>query len=179
MLLNKYQTEIKPQLQKELGYKNAQAVPRLVKVVVNVGLGEALLDKKVIDKVKEQLAVITGQKAVTTAAKRSISNFKLRAGEIIGLKVTLRSTRMYDFFEKLVNIVLPRVRDFRGMPKKRFDGRGNYTLGLKEQIVFPELEYGQIDKTRGLEITIVTTGKTDEDAYKLLSKLGMPFEKES
>ncbi len=179
MLAQKYNSEIKKELQKELGKANILAVPKMIKVVINVGLGEALLDKKVIEKVRQQLALITGQKPAPTTAKRSISNFKLRAGEVIGLKVTLRGQRMYDFLEKLVTVVLSRVRDFRGISRKGFDDQGNYTLGLKEQTVFPEIEYSQIDKLRGLEITIVTTAKSREEAFKLLSKLGMPFEKET
>ncbi len=173
----KYNQEIHNQLQTELGIANPLAVPKLIKIVVNIGLGEALADKKVLEKVAEQLKIITGQKPMVTRAKVSIATFKLRAGEKIGMKVTLRGSRMYDFLEKLVRIVLPRVRDFRGTPKKGFDGRGNYTLGLREQSIFPELEYGSIDKARGLEVTFVTSATNNESGFKLLEKLGMPFEK--
>ncbi|RJR16065.1 50S ribosomal protein L5 [Candidatus Microgenomates bacterium] len=174
-----YQNDIKPALQQELNIVNVMAVPKLTKIVVNVGLGEALADKKVLDRVSEQLMVITGQKPAITRSKMSISSFKLRAGEAIGMKVTLRGARMYDFFEKLTRIVLPRVRDFRGIPKKGFDGSGNYNLGISDQTIFPELEYDKIDKMRGLEITFVTTAKNDTAGFALLSKLGLPFEKES
>jgi large subunit ribosomal protein L5 len=176
-LQQKYSTEIKETLRKELAIANVEAVPKLTKIVVNVGLGEALTDKKVLEKVGQQLSVITGQKAAITRAKVSISTFKLRAGEPIGLKVTLRGKRMYDFFERLIRIVLPRVRDFRGISPRSFDGQGNYNLGLKEQIIFPEIEYGSIDKIRGLEITFVTSAKTDAAGLALLTKLGLPFEK--
>ncbi|MBI4058397.1 50S ribosomal protein L5 [Candidatus Gottesmanbacteria bacterium] len=174
----KYREEIKPILQKETGIRNLLSVPKLVKIVVNVGLGEALSDHKVIERVSEQLAVITGQTPAVTRAKTSIAAFKLRVGDKVGMKVTLRGKRMYDFFEKLVRIVLPRVRDFRGVPRDGFDDRGNYNLGLSEQTVFPEIEYGKLDKIRGLEITFVTTARTNETGMMLLSMLGMPFEKE-
>lgn len=174
----RYESEIKPMLQKELGIKNVMSIPKLVKVVVNIGLGEALTDKKVIERVAEQLAAITGQKPSITRAKMSISTFKLRAGDQIGMKVTLRGLRMYDFLEKLVRVVLPRVRDFRGVSKKGFDGRGNYSLGFHEQTVFPEIEYAKVDKARGLEVTIVTTAGNNEAGYHLLRMLGLPFEKE-
>lgn len=174
-----YDTEIKKALKEALKIVNPMAVPKLTKIVVNVGLGEALLDHKVIEKVAEQLKVITGQKPLVTRAKTSIATFKLRAGDTVGLKVTLRGKRMYDFFEKLTRIVLPRVRDFRGVSRKSFDGQGNYNIGLTEQTVFPEIEYGKIDKVRGLEITCVTTAKTNESGMKLLEKLGMPFIKEA
>ncbi len=177
-LKTRYESEIKNLLQKELGLTNIMNVPRLIKIVVNIGLGEALTDKKVIERVAEQLSVITGQKPSVTRAKTSIATFKLRAGDQIGLKVTLRGRRMYEFLEKLVRIVLPRVRDFRGISKRGFDGRGNYSLGLSEQIVFPEIEYAKVDKARGLEMTFVTSAGDDRAGYKLLSLLGMPFEKE-
>jgi large subunit ribosomal protein L5 len=173
-----YQNEIKPKLQSELAIKNVQAVPKLVKIVVNVGLGEALADKKVMDKVADQLKVITGQKPARMRARVSISTFKLRAGEEIGLKVTLRAKRMYDFFERLVNVVLPRTRDFRGVPRSGFDKSGNYNLGLREQVIFPELEYSMIDKARGLQITFVTNAGSKEAGFKLFEKMGMPFAKE-
>lgn len=178
-LQEQYNTEIKPTLQKELGITNVLAVPKLTKIVVNIGIGEALADKKVIDRVKEQLSLITGQKPAPAKAKVSISAFKLRAGEVVGMKVTLRGKRMYSFLEKLIRVVLPRVRDFRGISAKGFDGRGNYNLGLREQTLFPEIEYGSIDKVRGLEITFVTTAKDNKSAQALLTKLGMPFEKEN
>ena len=176
-LQEKYQKEIVPEFTK-LGVKNRMAVPRLVKIVVNCGLGEALADKKVIEKMSAQMAVITGQKPQVMRAKRAISTFKLRAGDAVGLRVTLRGRRMYDFFLKLVSISLPRVRDFRGVPVKNFDGRGNYTLGLKEHTIFPELEYSMVDKVRGFEISFVTSAGTDEFGRVLLKFLGMPFEKE-
>lgn len=154
------------------------AVPKLVKIVVNCGLGEALGDKKVMEKMSEQLAMITGQKPQITRSRRAISTFKLRAGDAIGLRVTLRGERMYDFMLKFFGIALPRVRDFRGISKKGFDGRGNYTLGLREQTIFPELEYSMVDKVRGFEITFVTSAGNDEDGKTLLTLLGLPFEKE-
>lgn len=177
ILLQNYRSEILPKLKKELGIANTMAVPRLTKIVVNCGLGEALGDKKIIEKVSAQLAVISGQKPSVTHAKQAISSFKLREGDPIGLKVTLRGTRMYDFLLKLVSIALPRVRDFRGIPVKGFDGHGNYTLGLREQTIFPELDYSMVDKTRGFELTFVTTAKNDEGAKRLLTLLGLPFEK--
>lgn len=177
-LQQQYLNEIKGQLQEELKIANLHAIPKLEKIVVNVGLGEALADKKVLEKVAAQLQTITGQKPAIARAKVSISAFKLRAGEPVGMKVTLRGKRMYDFFEKLVRIVLPRVRDFRGVPIKSFDTSGNYSLGLREQIIFPEITYDAIDKVRGMEITFVTTAKDREGAYQLLKKLGMPFQKE-
>lgn len=156
---------------------NPMAKPRLVKVVLNVGVKEALTDKKVLDEVGEQLAAISGQKPAVRVARKSIAAFKLRAGQPIGMMVTLRGQRMRDFVQKLVTIVLPRVRDFHGVPLSGFDGQGNYTLGLKEQIVFPEIDYGKIDKIRGLEITLVTTAKSNEEGRALLEELGMPFAK--
>lgn len=160
------------------GVKNKMAVPKLVKIVVNCGMGEALTDKKVMEKMSAQLAVITGQKPEVKTAKRAISTFKLRAGDAVGLRVTIRGKRMYDFFQKLIAIGLPRVRDFRGVPLKGFDGRGNYTMGIKEHTIFPELEYNMVDKVRGFEISFVTTAKTDEMGKILLQLLGMPFVKE-
>lgn len=177
-LLEKYRKEIIGELKKELGITNTMAVPKLVKIIVNCGIGEALKDKKVLDKMSAQFLQITGQKPKTTRAKRAISTFKLRAGDAIGMKVTLRGPRMYDFFTKLVAIALPRVRDFRGIPTKGFDGNGNYTLGISEQTIFPELEYALVDKIRGFEITFVTTAQGDKEAKALLSHLGMPFAKE-
>lgn len=176
-LQQKYQNTIKKELQSELKIANPMAIPKLIKVVINTGLGEALTDRKVLEKVSSDLKAITGQKPISTKAKVSISSFKLRAGEIIGMKVTLRGKRMFDFVEKLTRVVLPRMRDFRGIAKKGFDGRGNYSLGIREQIIFPEVDYGKIDKIRGFEITIVTSAKSDKVGYLLLEKLGMPFEK--
>ncbi|MBI3342685.1 50S ribosomal protein L5 [Candidatus Gottesmanbacteria bacterium] len=163
---------------KNMTQQNPMAVPKLVKIVANCGIGrEALTDKKVIEKVSAQLAAITGQKPAVTRAKRAISSFKLRAGDAIGLKVTLRGRRCADFFTRLVGIALPRVRDFRGVPGSGFDGHGNYTLGITEQTIFPDLDYTLVDKTRGLEVTFVTSATSDEHAKKLLTLLGMPFEK--
>jgi len=162
---------------REFAITNPMATPKLTKIVVNCGLGEALTDKKVIERMTQQLSIITGQRPSVTRAKRAISSFKLRAGDPIGLKVTLRGRRMYDFFTKFVSLALPRVRDFRGVPKSGFDGHGNYTIGLEEQTIFPELEYSLVDKTRGFEITFVTSAGDDERAGKLLALLGMPFEK--
>ena len=172
-----YIEEIRPAVMKELGIKNVMAAPRLVKIVINAGLGEALVNKKAIENMTAQLMSICGQKPAVTVAKKDISSFKLRRGEKIGLKVTLRNKKMFDFYEKLVKIVFPRIRDFRGVSRKSFDGRGNYTLGFREQIVFPEIEYSKIDKVRGLEITFVTSGKDKKQTEILLEKMGMPFEK--
>lgn len=176
-LYKKYIEEVIPALQKELSIKNSFAVPKLTKVVVNSGLGEALSNKKVIDIMVEQLGAITGQRPIKTVAKKAISTFKLQKGNVVGLKVTLRGKKMFDFLEKMINIVLPRIRDFRGVNDKNLDGRGNFTLGFSEQIAFPEIEYSKIDKLRGLEVTIVTTGKNREQTKKLLEKLGFPFMK--
>lgn len=170
-----YREEIVPKLMKELGITNIMAAPRLTKVVINCGLGEALKDKKIADKVSEQLGLITGQKPVVTKAKIAISSFKVRENDIIGVKVTLRGKRMYDFITRLVGIALPRVRDFRGIPKKGFDGHGNYTLGIAEQTIFPDLDYSIVDHVRGFEATFVTTAENDEQAKKLLQLLGLPF----
>lgn len=177
ILRERYKKEIAPRLADELGIKNPMAVPKMKKIVVNAGLGEAIADKKVLEKMAAQLAVITGQAPSTMRAKRAISTFKLRAGDAIGLKVTLRGERMYDFLVKLVTLALPRVRDFRGVPGKSFDGHGNYTLGISEQTIFPELPYNLVDKTRGFEITFVTTAQSDEHAKALLVALGLPFQK--
>ena len=159
----------------KFNYKNVNEIPKLEKVVINIGVGEATQNPKALDGAVEDLKVITGQKPVITRAKKSIAAFKLREGMAIGTKVTLRSTRMYEFVDKLFNVVLPRVRDFRGVSPKAFDGRGNYTLGLKEQLVFPEIDYDKIDKVRGMDIIFVTTAKTDEESRELLRYLGMPF----
>jgi large subunit ribosomal protein L5 len=171
----KYLAEVTPQLKARLGYNNIMQLPKLEKVVLSIGLGEATQDAKALETAGKELATISGQRPVTTRAKKSISSFKLRAGMPIGMMVTLRGKRMYDFFDKLVNVVLPRFRDFRGVSRDSFDGRGNYSLGIKEQIVFPEIDYDKIDKTRGLEVTIVTTAKNDDEARDLLELMGMPF----
>ena len=170
-----YIKEIAPALLKSFGFKNVMQVPRLEKIVVNIGLGEALDNPKALEAAVTDLTAITGQKPVQTKARKSIANFKLREGRLIGTKVTLRGPRMWAFFDRLVNIALPRVRDFRGISSNAFDGRGNYTLGLKDQLVFPEIEYDKIDKLRGMEITIVTTAQNDDEARALLRQLGMPF----
>ena len=177
LLHQKYNKEILSDLKKDLKLKNIFAVPRLKKIVVNIGLGEALTNKKVIEIVSQQLSAITGQKPVQTMARKAISTFKLQKGDIVGLKVTLRSEKMFDFLEKMISIVLPRIRDFRGIDEKKLDGKGNFTLGFAEQIAFPEIEYSKIDKLRGMEVTIVTTGKNRDETKKLLEKLGMPFKK--
>ena len=177
-LKERYQKEIVPVLFKELKLGNVMEVPRINKVVVNIGVGEALDNAKALEAAVGDLVKITGQKPIITKARKSIANFKLREGRQIGVKVTLRGERMWAFLDRLMNIGLPRVRDFRGISPNAFDGRGNYTLGLREQLVFPEIEYDKIDKLRGLEISIVTSAKTDEHARKLLELLGMPFRKE-
>jgi large subunit ribosomal protein L5 len=176
-LKDRYRNEIVPLMKDEFGYQNTMQVPRLTKVVVNIGLGEALQNAKALDNAVRDLAQITGQKAIITRARKSIATFKLRQGNPIGAKVTLRGNRMYDFLDRLFNIALPRQRDFRGVSPDSFDGRGNYTLGLREQLVWPEINYDDVDKVRGMEITIVTTAKTDEEARRLLQLLGMPFQR--
>jgi len=170
-----YRNQVAPTLIEELHYHNVMEVPSLVKIVVNVGVGEALQNAKALDAVVQDIATITGQKPIVTRARKSISTFKLREGNQIGVKVTLRGNRMWDFFDRLCNIALPRQRDFRGISPDAFDGRGNYSLGLREQLAFPEIEYDKIDKIRGFEITIVTSARTDEEGYQLLKHLGMPF----
>jgi len=174
-LYEKYKNEFLPELQKEFKIRNKMAVPRLEKIIINVGVGEAIQNVKILDSAKAELGQITGQMPVVSRAKKSISAFKLRKGQAIACFVTLRGRRMYEFFDRLVNIVLPRVRDFRGLSPKSFDGRGNYTLGLKDQLVFPEIDYTKVDKSRGMNITIVTSARTNEEASALLKKLGMPF----
>jgi large subunit ribosomal protein L5 len=174
-LQDQYQREIVPKLREKFGYRNVMQVPRLTKVVVNMGLGDAIENIKVIDSALEEVGLITGQKPVVTKARKSIANFKLREGVPIGVMVTLRSEQMYFFLDKLMAVALPRVRDFRGVSPKGFDGRGNYTLGVKEQIIFPEVNYDKIDKVRGMNITIVTSAATDEEGLELLKLLGMPF----
>ena len=177
-LKEKYKEEVIPGLLKQLEYKNIMQVPKLEKVVLNIGLGEATQNAKVLEAAEKDLVAISGQHPVITHAKKSIAAFKLRAGVPIGIKVTLRGERMYNFFDKLVNAVLPRMREFQGVPRNSFDGRGNYTLGFKEQIMFPEIDYDKIDKSRGLEISIITTANTDEEGRHLLELLGMPFTKD-
>jgi len=174
-LKQRYTAEVIPALKSEFGYTNAMQVPRLEKIVVNIGLGEALTNAKAVDAAVGDLALITGQRAIVTKAKKSIATFKVREGNPIGAKVTLRGERMWDFLERLTRVALPRIRDFRGVSGKSFDGRGNYTLGMKEQLSFPEVEFDKIDRLRGLEVTNVTTAKSDEESMKLLSMLGMPF----
>ena len=174
-LHERYRSEAVPALQKQFGYVNPMQVPRLDKIVVNIGLGEALQNAKAVDAAVGDIGLITGQKPIVTRAKRSIAQFRLRTGNTIGAKVTLRGARMWDFLERLTVLVLPRIRDFRGVPARSFDGRGNYSLGLREQLAFPEIDYDKIDRLRGLEISIVTTAKTDEESRRLLELLGMPF----
>ncbi|HEY4718485.1 MAG TPA: 50S ribosomal protein L5 [Anaerolineales bacterium] len=177
-LKERYQKEIVPALKKSLGVDNVMEVPRLQKVVLNIGIGQAQGEAKVLDAAVEDLATITGQKPVVTKARKSIANFKLREGVSIGVKVTLRGERMWAFFDRLVNLALPRVRDFRGVSPNAFDGRGNYTMGFNEQLVFPEIQYDSIEQVRGLEVTIVTTARNDEEGRALLQMLGMPFRRE-
>ena len=174
-LLDLYKKEIAPAMMKKFSYKSVMQIPKLEKVIVNVGCGDAKDNSKVIDPVMNDLALITGQKAVPCAARKSVANFKIREGMAIGAKVTLRGERMYEFLDRLFNIALPRVRDFRGISADAFDGRGNYALGIKEQLIFPEIEYDKVDKIRGMDINIVTTAKTDEQARELLTMLGAPF----
>lgn len=174
-LKEKYNKEVVPALMKRFGYENVMQVPRLEKIVINIGVGDAIGNVKLLDAAMADLAQIAGQKAVIRKAKKSISNFKLKAGAPIACMVTLRKKRMYEFFDRLVNVAIPRVRDFRGSPPKSFDGRGNYTLGLKEQIIFPEVDYDKVEKIRGMNISIITTAKTDEEGFELLKALGVPF----
>jgi large subunit ribosomal protein L5 len=174
-LRHKYSEEVVPGLQKEFSYANPMQVPRVQKVVINIGLGEALKNAKALDAAVADLTSISGQKPIVTRAKRSIAQFRLRTGNAIGAKVTLRGERMWDFLERLTTLALPRLRDFHGVPAKSFDGRGNYSLGLREQLAFPEIDYDKVDRLRGLEVSIVTTAKTDEESKRLLELLGMPF----
>ncbi|GMB10013.1 LSU ribosomal protein L5P [Thermolongibacillus altinsuensis] len=176
-LKEKYLKEVVPALMSKFNYKSVMQVPKIEKIVINMGVGDAVQNPKALDSAVEELALISGQKPVVTRAKKSIAGFRLRAGMPIGAKVTLRGERMYEFFDKLVSVSLPRVRDFRGVSKKSFDGRGNYTLGIKEQLIFPEIDYDKVNKVRGMDIVIVTTAKTDEEARELLALLGMPFQK--
>jgi len=174
-LKERYQKEIAPAIAKEFGIENPMAIPRLEKIVINMGLGEAIANAKIVDTGADELRSITGQKPVTTRAKKSIASFKLRQGMPIGTMVTLRGERMYEFLDRLVSVALPRVRDFRGVSPKAFDGRGNYTLGIRDQLIFPEIDFNKVDKTRGMNISIVTTARDDEQARALLKALGMPF----
>lgn len=176
-LRQKYENEVKNQMVEKFGYKSVMQIPTIDKIVINMGIGDAVSNSKVLDEAVAELALITGQKPVITRAKKSIAGFRLREGMPIGCKVTLRGERMYDFLDKLVSISLPRVRDFRGVSKKSFDGRGNYTLGVKEQLIFPEIDFDKVSKVRGMDIVVVTTANTDEEARELLTQLGMPFQK--
>ena len=170
-----YQKQVAPALRKEYNYTNVMAIPRLEKIVINMGVGEAIQNAKLLDAAAEELAAITGQKPVITRAKKSIASFKLRKDMPIGCMVTLRGERMYEFFDRLVNVALPRVRDFRGLPTKSFDGRGNYTIGLRDQLIFPEIDYSKVSKIKGMNVCMVTTAKTDDEARTLLRLLGLPF----
>ncbi|MBY6038450.1 50S ribosomal protein L5 [Fictibacillus nanhaiensis] len=176
-LQERYKAEILPSLMEKFNYTSVMQVPKIEKIVINMGVGEAVSNSKVLDTAVEELTAIAGQKPVITRAKKSIAGFKLREGMPIGSKVTLRGERMYDFLDKLISVSLPRVRDFRGVSKKSFDGRGNYTLGVKEQLIFPEIDYDKVNKVRGMDIVIVTTANTDEEARELLTQVGMPFQK--
>jgi len=177
-LKEQYKSSVAPELMKKFNYKSVMQIPKLEKVVINVGCGDAKDNTKIIDSVTADLGVITGQKAVSTTAKKSVANFKLRAGVKVGVKVTLRGDRMYEFIDRLFNLALPRVRDFKGVNPNAFDGRGNYALGIKEQLIFPEIEYDKIDKIRGMDVVIVTSAETDEEARELLNLMGAPFAKE-
>ena len=172
-----YLNEIKDAMQKKFEYKNEMQIPKLDKIVINMGVGDAVSNSKLLDDAVNELTLITGQKPVVTRAKKSIAGFKLREGQAIGCKVTLRGERMYEFLDRLVNLALPRVRDFRGVSNNSFDGRGNYTLGVKEQLIFPEIDFDKVNKLRGMDIVFVTTAKTDEEGHELLAQLGMPFHK--
>jgi len=174
-LLKKYREEVIPAMMKRFGYKNVMQVPKLEKISLNMGVGEAVQDPKVLERAMEDLAIISGQKPAYTRAKKSISNFKLRAGMKIGCRVTLRGERMYEFLDRFISLAVPRIRDFRGLSDRAFDGKGNYTIGVREQIIFPEINVDKIDKIRGLDITFVTTAESDEEAFELLKLLGMPF----
>ena len=174
-LKERYESEIRPSLQEKFAYKNVMEIPKLEKVVINMGLGEAVQNPKALDAAVSDLATITGQKPIVTRAKKSIASFKIREGMAIGCKVTLRGQRMYEFVDKLISVSLPRVRDFKGVSDKSFDGRGNYTLGLKEQLIFPEIDYEKIDRLRGLEVCFVTSAKTDAECKELLAQMGMPY----
>jgi large subunit ribosomal protein L5 len=174
-LLERYRSAVQPKLREEFGYRNVHQIPTLEKIVVNIGLGEATANPKLLERAAEELAAITGQKAVIRRARRSVANFKLREGQAIGCTVTLRGSRMWEFFDRLTNVALPRVRDFRGTGTKAFDGRGNYTLGIREQIIFPEVDYDKVEKITGMNVTFCTSARTDAEARALLAQLGMPF----
>ena len=174
-LKERWENEVRPALVNEFGYKNAMQAPRLEKIVVNIGIGEAITNNRALEAATGDLQAITGQKPITKKAKKSIAQFRLREGMIVGLMVTLRGPRMYEFFDRLVNAALPRTRDFQGVPTRSFDGRGNYSLGLREQLIFPEIDYDRIDKVRGMEITMVTSARTDQEGRRLLELMGMPF----
>jgi large subunit ribosomal protein L5 len=176
-LKDRYEAEILPSLRQQFSYANVMQVPRITKVVVNIGMGEALTDANALDKAADDVAAITGQKPIITRAKRSIANFRLREGNPIGVAVTLRGPRMYEFLDRLITAALPRIRDFQGLNANAFDGRGNYSLGIREQLIFPEIEYDKVDKVRGMQVTIVTTARTDEEGRRLLELIGMPFRK--
>jgi large subunit ribosomal protein L5 len=176
-LREKFEKDVVPKMMKEFGYKNKMQVPRLHKVVVNMGLGEALQNPKIIDSSSKEMAAITGQKPVVTKSRKSIANFKLREGLPIGCMVTLRNERMYEFLDRLINVAIPRVRDFRGISRRSFDGQGNFTMGVREQIIFPEIDYDKIEKIKGLNVSIITTAETDEEGRALLTHLGMPFKR--
>ena len=174
-MLEKYRTEVAPALQSQFGYSSSMAIPKIDKIVINMGVGDAIQDAKILDQAVEELATLAGQRPAITRARKSISNFKLREGMAIGCRVTLRGKRMYEFLDRLMNLALPRVRDFRGVSIKGFDGRGNYTLGIRDQLIFPEVNYNKVQKIKGMNISIVTTAKTDEEARQLLTAMGMPF----
>lgn len=176
-LKERYKSDVAPALREQYGYANVMQIPRITKINVNVGLGEALTDVNALDRASEEVSAITGQKAMITRAKRSIANFRLREGNPIGVMTTLRGDRMYEFLDRLVSAALPRIRDFQGLNPNAFDGRGNYSLGVREQLIFPEIEYDRVDKVRGMQVTIVTTAKTDEEGRKLLELMGLPFRK--
>jgi len=177
LLKQKYQDEIVPSMMEKFNYKSVMQVPKIEKIVINMGVGDAVQNAKALDSAVEELSLIAGQKPVVTRAKKSIAGFRLREGMPVGTKVTLRGERMYDFLQKLIAVALPRVRDFRGVSNKAFDGRGNYTLGIKEQLIFPEIDYDKVNRVRGMDIVIVTTSQTDEEARELLAQLGMPFQR--
>ena len=174
-LLERYESEVRPRLSKEFRFENVHQVPRLSKIVVNVGLGEATANPKLLDKAAEELALITGQKPAIRRARKSVANFKLRAGQAVGAMVTLRGERMWEFFDRLVSVSLPRVRDFKGVSPKAFDGRGNYSLGIREQIIFPEVDYDEVDRITGMNVTVCTTARNDAEGKALLQQLGLPF----
>jgi large subunit ribosomal protein L5 len=178
-LIGRYKDDVSPALMKQFGYGSSMAIPKVSKIVINMGMGDAIAEAKLLDQAVDELAAIAGQRPAITRARKSISNFKLREGMAIGCRVTLRGTRMYEFLDRLMNLALPRVRDFRGVSPRAFDGRGNYTLGVRDQLIFPEIDYNKVQKVKGMNLCIVTTAKTDEEARALLSGLGMPFKREA